>query len=84
MSPRHKAETPQDAVNGTFSAQTATGQHKCRACLKPLPPGSGSRYCCSRCRLRGWAVRDLAKALHDGTLEGLREALASLGEERES
>jgi hypothetical protein len=69
---------PQDAVNGTNPLPLTTDTQKCACCLKPLPPGSGSRYCSGRCRLRSWAVRELAKALHDGTAEGIREAIQKL------
>lgn len=74
-------ERPRERVNATISADSTIGTGKCRACLKPLPPGSGSRYCSGRCRLRGWAARDLAKALQEGTVDGLRSELrASIAE----
>jgi len=68
-------ERPQARVNATFPPESTTWAGNCRACLKPLGPGSGLRYCSGRCRLRGWAVRELAKALQEGTVDGLRSEL---------
>ncbi len=71
-----KAQTsPSRAVNGHGAASAC----RCRACLKSLPPGSGCRYCSGKCRLRGWAVRELAKALDGRLAEGLREDICQLG-----
>ena len=74
-SPGSRAARPQERVNATISADSTIGTSKCRACLKPLGPGNGSRYCSGKCRLRGWAARELKKAMHDGLAEGLRDEL---------
>jgi len=66
----------QERINASISG---IGTGSCQACLKILPPGSGSHYCSSRCRLRGWAVRELTKALHEGMAEGLRGEILDLG-----
>jgi hypothetical protein len=80
-SPGSRAARPQERVNATISADSTIGTSKCRACLKSLPPGSGLRYCSARCRLRSWAVRELAKALQECTVDGLRSELrASIAE----
>ena len=81
MSPR-KAVNGQDSRPGVVCrgkrGQVGQSLGFCAACLKPLPPGAGARYCSGRCRLRGWALRDLAKAIHDGTAGGLRAGISEL------
>lgn len=67
------------AVNGTNRERSDhPGGRRCQTCLRSLPPGSGSRYCGSRCRLRAWALRELTKALHDGTVDGLKAGIRAL------
>jgi hypothetical protein len=79
MSPRILSHRSRERVNATISAESTIGTGECRACLKHLPPGSGSLYCSGRCRLRGWAVRELAKAFLDGKADGLRAKIHELG-----
>jgi len=67
------------AVNGTNHEQSDhRGGPCCQTCLKSLPSGSGCRYCSSRCRLRAWALRELTKALHNGTVDGLKAGIREL------
>ncbi len=67
------------AVNGTKCEQPDhRGGRSCETCLKALPPGSGLHYCSTKCRLRAWALRELMKALHDGTVDGLEAGLREL------
>ena len=67
------------AVNGTNHEQSDhRGGPCCQTCLKSLPPGSGCRYCSDRCRLRAWALRELTKALHNGTVDGLKAGIREL------
>ena len=70
---------PCQAVNGTnHERRDRSDGQRCQTCLKSLPPGSDCRYCSSRCRLRAWALRELTKALHDGTVDGLRLGIREL------
>jgi hypothetical protein len=74
--PRMLPTRAQESVNGTNSSRSTIGAGKCRACLKPLPQHRRvARYCSGRCRLRAWAIRELARALQDGSMEGLRGEL---------
>jgi len=68
------------AVNGTKQEKSDhPSGRRCETCLKSLPPGSGLRYCSTKCRLRAWALRELTKALHDGTVDGLKAGIRELG-----
>ena len=79
MTAKRKVETPQNAVNGTISADSTIGTSKCRACLTPLPPGSGLRRSCGgSCRLRAWAVEELKRALAAGEADGLKAEIKAL------
>ena len=82
-SPRTRADRPQETVDGKEKASGTTGTGKCETCLKKLKPGrhgERKRFCSLDCRRLAWAVRELAKALHDGMAEGLRGELRRLGE----
>ena len=65
-----------NAPGGANGAKSGDIIARCHSCLKAFRPKSRSqRFCSSQCRLRGWAVRDLTKAVHEGTVEGLRGEL---------
>ena len=70
---------PWQAVNGTKCEQPDhQSGRRCKTCLKALPAGSRRFYCSTTCRLRAWALRELMKALHDGTVDGLQAGLREL------
>lgn len=66
----HKALSDIQPVNASL----------CGVCLRPLPPGAGAKFCSSRHRLMAWWLKETAKALHDGMVDGLRAEIRRLGE----
>ncbi len=72
------------AVNGFCGAilpSSTIGTRTCPSCLKLLRgKRRHARFCDDRCRLRAWAVKDLAGALEAGEAEGLRADIRKLGE----
>jgi len=74
------ADLPQEAVNGTISRSPGDIHGRCPVCLKPLPSTRHlRRFCCDRCRLLGWLIKDLVRALDAGEAEGLRGGIRELG-----
>lgn len=62
-----------NAPGGANGAKSGDILVRCHSCLGTFKPRNRfQRFCSSQCRLRGWAVRDLTKAVHEGTIEGLR------------
>jgi len=85
-SPRTGRDRPQEVVNDTNASPLAHATEKCAACLKPYRPkhivndtSRRRRFCSNRCRMLGWAMRELTNALAAGHAEGLRDELRRLG-----
>lgn len=74
----HREAWAQEAVNGTNSDCLTIGAGRCGTCLKPLLPGTGKKFCCSRCRLMAWACRQIVRDYEAGRLPGLEDEIARL------
>jgi len=82
MSPRTRADRPQETVDGKEKASGTTGTGNCETCLKKLKPGrhgERKRFCSLDCRRLAWGARALGKALAAGHAEGLRGELHRFG-----
>jgi hypothetical protein len=76
--PVRREACAQEAVNGTNSDSLTIGAGRCGTCLKPLLPGTGKKFCSSRCRLMAWACRQIVRDYEAGRLPGLEDEIARL------
>jgi len=87
---RNRPVRPRDVVNDTILPSESSGTERCAVCLKTFRPkhivndiSRRRRYCSRRCRLRAWALRDLARALTEGQADGLRDKVRVLASAQE-
>lgn len=81
--PRNRQDPLVNASGGANGASRKDILVSCQSCLGTFKPKSRlNRFCSSRCRLRAWALEDLARALEQGEVDGLKDELWALGHHR--